>query len=722
MRARSASVPPGRPAAKTSSLPCRCVRRNAVTATVLQWMDHVRSFVLLLGLIPTAWGSLMRLSAGDPLQVGLAAAVTSFAIDFRRTVRFSLSRWGKPIYSRRMASGKKQSNPNQGRLRIGNQWNAIRIIALSQNNPLKAIAEFVENSIDARAQNVSIIRGKTRGEQYLKVIDDGEGINDFKYVATHIGDSIKQRLKQQGTNGIQGEFGIGLLSFWTVGEELTLTSCAGEGAAQRLHLVKDSPDYAIRPSRELFERAGTTLHIQPLLPGMKNLSGEKIQSYLASELRDRISRSGVNIRIVDRAARKDLLVEPRRFHGQLLHGLPEPRTPLGEVYVECYLTEPGSGTGVGLHRQGTRVFADITRIDAFRRPPWTSGYVEGIVDASFLQLTPGTRDGVIYDAAFDSLVDALQPVETALTSAIEEYRKAEEEEASKAMLRRITRALKEAFAMLPADEYGWLSARSENENARSGTASTGPTGAAGEGNGHSAAAADDAPDDAPGREESSAVAGIAVPEPPQADPSGQRAFFEFPGPLYRLDIRPTAARVAVGRECALRAVPRDKSRRAVDSDVEIIWTVEQGSGTLDRDSGEFVSYSAPAEPELALVRARARQGQFECEAQASVTVTAELPGVRAATAAGRQGLPGYTYRYAPGELWRSRYNAEQALITVNSGHADFVYAARQSASKLRYLGRLFAKEIVLANFPGAPRDELLERMVELELYMDSSLR
>jgi hypothetical protein len=36
----------------------------------------------------------------------------------------------------------------RGKLRIGDDWNAIRIIALSQTNPLKAIAEFVENSID----------------------------------------------------------------------------------------------------------------------------------------------------------------------------------------------------------------------------------------------------------------------------------------------------------------------------------------------------------------------------------------------------------------------------------------------------------------------------------------------------------------------------------------------------------------------------------------------
>jgi hypothetical protein len=108
-------------------------------------------------------------------------------------------------------------NVNTGKLKIGDDWNAITIIALSQTNPLKAIAEFMENSIDAGAKNISIIKGRLHGEPFIKIVDDGHGIDDFKYVATHIGDSIKRKLKKDGIKGIQGEFGIGLLSFWTVG-------------------------------------------------------------------------------------------------------------------------------------------------------------------------------------------------------------------------------------------------------------------------------------------------------------------------------------------------------------------------------------------------------------------------------------------------------------------------------------------------------------------------
>jgi hypothetical protein len=37
-----------------------------------------------------------------------------------------------------------------GKLRIGDDWNAIRIIALSQSNPLKAIAEFAKTIVITR--------------------------------------------------------------------------------------------------------------------------------------------------------------------------------------------------------------------------------------------------------------------------------------------------------------------------------------------------------------------------------------------------------------------------------------------------------------------------------------------------------------------------------------------------------------------------------------------
>ena len=111
-------------------------------------------------------------------------------------------------YDRAMiAAVKRRKNPSPaGKLRIGDDWSAISIIALSQSNPLKAVAEFVENSIDAHARHITITRGRAHGEHYISINDDGDGIPrdgnglpDFHYVATHICDSIKRRLKAQGS-------------------------------------------------------------------------------------------------------------------------------------------------------------------------------------------------------------------------------------------------------------------------------------------------------------------------------------------------------------------------------------------------------------------------------------------------------------------------------------------------------------------------------------------
>ncbi len=346
-----------------------------------------------------------------------------------------------------------------GKLRIGDHWNAITIIALSQNNPLKAIAEFVENSIDAGAKNVTIVRGKNRNDQYLKIVDDGHGIKDFHYVATHIGDSIKRQLKKKGERGIQGEFGIGLLSFWTVGGTCVITSTGEDGVARSLRLVKGNPAYAIGEAGALFGRTGTELVITPVLAGVRALSGDKIQNFLASELRDRISKSGVRIRILDHASRRELVVEPRKFKGRLIYQLPEVRCPFGDVYLELYFSEPSQDATVGVHKQGTRVIPDISRLDRFQRSPWTSRYIEGILDVPFLQLTPGTRDGVVLDEAYESLCVALEPLEDALEALLDERKKAEEEEASRQTLGRVTRVFREAFLHLPSEEYGWLAAK-----------------------------------------------------------------------------------------------------------------------------------------------------------------------------------------------------------------------------------------------------------------------
>jgi len=597
-----------------------------------------------------------------------------------------------------------------GKLKIGDDWNAIRIIALSQSNPLKAIAEFVENSIDANAKTITITRGREHGAHYLTVKDDGDGIPrnsegqpDFKFVATHICDSIKRRLKADGGGpGVQGEFGIGLLSFWTVGDTLTISSLGADDRAYQMTMNKGDPRFAVKPRRALFAEQGTELRISPLLEGIRSLTGEKIQWYLASELRDRIRAAHVRITVVDRLARKQYEVEPRQFEGRLLHNLPPVRTAYGDAYAELYIGEPTDDAQVALSRAGTRVIENLANVTHLDHAPWSSRYIQGLIDAPFLNLTPGTRSGIIQDSCFAALVAALEPLESHVKALIEAQQRAEEEQANRESMRAIQRAFHEALLALPREEYDWfdIQGRARRE------------GGTGKPSVDSSLSSEERLDLTPGLAESTRPS------------AAQRQFFEFAGPLYSVVISPASGTVKLNEVRTFRALPRDRSRRSVADDLRFHWEILEGGGSLSSITDQEVEYRAPAAPGLTRLRVQVTQRECVCSAEALLTITESLEAAIGPTVINinARGLPAYTFERAAGELWRCRFDVQRNVIVVNSGHRDFVFATHNRALQLRYLVRLYVKELVLRNFAGLPADQLLERMVELSLYVEEKLR
>ena len=603
-------------------------------------------------------------------------------------------------------SSAKSKKSESGKLRIGDDWNAIRIIALSQSNPLKAIAELVENSIDAHAKTIAITRGREQGKHFLTVKDDGDGIPrdpnglpDFKYVATHICDSVKRQLKADGAGGgLQGEFGIGLLSFWTVGDTLTMTSSGADQRVYQMVMSRGDPRYMVKLRRVLFGERGTELKISPLLEGIRGLSGEKIQWYLAAELRDRIRDAQVRVTVIDKLARRQYQVEPRQFEGRLLHQLPTIRSSFGEAYAELYLAEPAEVCRVALTRGGTRVIADIGTLPGLERPPWSSRYLQGLIDVPFLDLTPGTRSGIVHDERYGAFVKALVPLEAHLNGLIDAQRRAEEEQANRESLRAIQRAFREAMLVLPREEYDWFDIQSRSPHST----------------------VDGRPPER-GVEASGPEEECGVPEPSTGG-STQRQFFDYPGPLHSVVISPTSSTLAVGQIRRLRALPRDRSRRPVGQDLIFAWEIVDGGGTLLSTSDQEVSFEAPSSPVLVRLSVSVSQRDIRCIAEALITVTASLDVAIGPAVVNARGLPGYTFERAAGELWRSRYDAERNLIVVNNGHRDFVFATRNRALQLRYLGRLYVKELVLKNFAGQPVEQVAERMIELSLYVEEKLK
>ena len=216
-------------------------------------------------------------------------------------------------------------------------------------------------------------------------------------------------------------------------------------------------------------------------------------------------------------------------------------------------------------------------------------------------------------------------------------------------------------------------------------------------------------------------AALGVREVTPHDPV-QRQFFEVAGPLFAAVISPAVSNVALKSSRRFRALPRDRSRRRVTEDLTFSWRILEGNGRLQSFVDQEIEFVAPSTPGLTKIQVTVTQRGMAVTAEALLTITDNLEGTMGSAIVKARGLPGYTFERAAGELWRSHFDAERNIIVVNSGHRDFVFATRNRALQLRYLVRLYVKELVLKNFTGLPSEQLLERMVELSLYAEEKLK
>ena len=126
---------------------------------------------------------------------------------------------------------------------------------------------------------------------------------------------------------------------------------------------------------------------------------------------------------------------------------------------------------------------------------------------------------------------------------LEAQRRAEEEQASRELLQTIQRAFREAFLALPAEEYDWFDIHSRAQ--RVSGSSLRDVGIA-----------------------EKLIAGVTEPE---NGAGKQRRFFEFAGPLISVAISPASSVVRVGEQRSLRALPYDRSRRRVETNLTFTW-------------------------------------------------------------------------------------------------------------------------------------------------------
>jgi len=614
----------------------------------------------------------------------------------------------------KQSSGVKKARDKTSRtvrLRPANPFDLIRLIAESQNDPRKAVAELVQNSLDAGARRITLTRASRKKEQVLSILDDGQGIfpgveraEALERIATNVGHSFKRNLSpaERKKEMLLGKYGIGLLGFWSVGQVLEIRTRSAGSDTWALRLTRGQPVAEVyRLPQKMIQFPGETW-TEVVIRGVhssaaRQIAGRKLGDYIGSELRGQLLERSVDLRIVDRVARgtaiKDFLVVPQRYRGRRLEDFVELPVPgFGPARLELYLVDPEEARekpSVALTCGGTVVAEDISQLEShdFARAPWTIGALDGAIEFGELEVAPATRRGVVPGPAADGFFEALRALEPEILKVLDTEKERRLSEETQDLAREIRKVFRPVARSLP--QYDFFAIRGESRSDHE------PADGDGARLGH---AGSDSGKAASGGEEPSGPAdgGDLPDEEPEILP---------PGPLSSVKVAPAKAVLLPGASRVFSAKPMDADGRRVVDGVELAWSLVEGGGTLT-PAGARAEYGAPPALGAARITVEARQDGREASAEAVVQVVDRLAGENPDA-----GVPEPERVYDPSGDWRSRLAGGR--WQYNAAHPDYAAVMEEPRRRLRYLVHLFAKEMVLWNY-GEPKDErLLERMVEV---------
>ncbi|MGH7152073.1 MAG: ATP-binding protein, partial [Planctomycetota bacterium] len=350
---------------------------------------------------------------------------------------------------------------SRGKIRPADPFDLIRLIARSQTDPRKALAELVQNSLEAQATRVLVRRFRRGRLRCVSIRDDGRGVfpeedrrTALERIATNIGHSYKLGVSASERRALmmQGKYGIGILGFWCVGQVFEMRTRVGGSPVLALRMREESDRYEVfEPGGHLpVEETWTEVLVADVhTAAWKALLGRRAANYLAAELRGRILGRRVRVEVLDEAARgraeKAILVEPVRFRGERLllpERLPVPgRSPI-RVDLHVLGREEGAGR-VRLESGGTVVCDDLAALEGFdfAREPWSLGRLEGVVEFPDFDVAPGSRRGVVPNASAQAFAEALAAFEPALAAALLAFDSRREEKKEVEVLRELPRLL-----------------------------------------------------------------------------------------------------------------------------------------------------------------------------------------------------------------------------------------------------------------------------------------
>jgi len=602
-----------------------------------------------------------------------------------------------------MPTAKKLSGTTV-RLKPADPFELIRWLARSQGDPRKAVAELVQNSLDAGARNIALTRRRVHGTATLLVRDDGEGVipeldreEALHYLATHVGHSRKLGLtpRERAERVIAGQYGVGLLGFWSIGRRLELRSRVGCSHLFALKLIEDDPRAAIVRLPIRFDLPATFTEIvvsEIHSTAQRTLGGRRLADYLGAELRGQLLTREVKLSIHDGVARgpsrKDFLVVPRRFVGEKLNLPPQFEVPgHGLARIELYLAQGAERPAVQVASAGTLVADDIGTLDilGLTGSPWVGRSLTGIVDFPAFSIPPGSRRGVSPDEAAAAFAAQMEGLAAAVEAELQRLDQERAHASDRDLLRDLKRALRGFQRRLPQYEMPPIAQEGKTEGTDAPTSSGELTGA------------DGAPENF----------------------AGESAAELFPpGALHRVYIKPATIEVPSGGERRVRLIAEDAEGRRIRESLAYDWRVS-GGGFFLRGEGAW-----PAVCVEPLTRV-GTLGNLSVEVSSdglrhSATAEIRVTEPREDEAGSALGIPEPRLVSDSGGLWRSRLSG--GGWEVNEAHEDYVALRSDPRGRLRYFLALLAKELVHRSYAQPGSEGLLEKMVEILAHAERNLR
>jgi hypothetical protein len=332
-----------------------------------------------------------------------------------------------------------------GKLEIGDVTKAIFHLGNVYEDPRDALAEFITNSIDARATQIVVQLHRRGAKGSIEITDDGDGMtaSDLSRIARSLCDSIKADDERT-----VGEKGIGILGFQEIADECEIVSrTARQPATHTLHLKKGTREYTIVEAGKKPPVQGTAVRLSGVEKSrMRQFTLAKLDEHLKRKFRVHLLAGDVRITVVE--GRKAVHVQPDHYKGVPFF-VNEVRTQYGDIRLDLYVNPSGRSESVAVYHKGNLVLDSITQLDEFAGDPWASGKVTGEISNDFNKPTTGRSGFMHHSKKWPVWVQGIRGIEAQLQAEVDRLTREASEEADRQMHKRIREAFLRALAELP---------------------------------------------------------------------------------------------------------------------------------------------------------------------------------------------------------------------------------------------------------------------------------